>query len=226
MSALQDPDLYRSESPSRMAAESKPIRTREEEPLNAETPQPDYASGRGVWFYERRMLREEPFLLVIPRGVKYNFAVQELVLGQKVPPVAEGLASGPITGRIVRGTKRFKTELIRYVGRPLVFKDEERTGADALMTLRLAERLSALASRVSIEWPSIQLRVVEAWDENGEHHAASLHYEGRAADLTTSDRDAAKLGRLAALAVDAGFDWVFYENAAHVHVSVKREQPL
>ena len=68
----------------------------------------------------------------------------------------------------------------------------------------------------------MKLRVTEAWDENNEHHGSSLHYEGRAANLTTEPRDGDKLGRLGQLAVDAGLDWVFFENSSHVHVSVKR----
>jgi len=34
--------------------------------------------------------------------------------------------------------------------------------------------------------------------------------------------DGTRLGRLAQLAVDAGLDWVYFENAAHVHVSVPK----
>ncbi len=145
----------------------------------------------------------------------------QLALGERIPNDVEARVVGIADEPIVRTSSAFKA-LIECEDCPFVFKDEERNKSDRLMTPRLRRSLLQLSKLVSQTWPKLELRVTEAWDDRREHGAGSVHYEGRAADITTSDQDPAKLGTLAALAVRAGFDWVFYENAAHVHVSVKR----
>ncbi|MBY0217783.1 D-Ala-D-Ala carboxypeptidase family metallohydrolase [Paenibacillus illinoisensis] len=145
-----------------------------------------------------------------------------LVLGQRIPDQDEIDVVGAIGSKITRDSPQFGA-LVTNTNNDIVFKDEEHTGADRMMTPRMSTKLDRLADLVKSEWEGLKLRVTETWDENNEHSSNSLHYEGRAADLTVSDLDRSKLGRLGQLAVDAELDWVFYEDDSHVHVSVKNE---
>ena len=148
-------------------------------------------------------------------------ATTTLTLHQKVPDKSEKDAVGAITKKITRTSPEFQ-EFVRNDNPDVVFKNEERTGADMMMTPKLKEKIDKLAQLVKTELPGFKLRVTEAWDENLEHSSTSTHYEGRAADMTTDPVNPAKLARLGGLAVEAGFDWVFFENDKHIHASVSR----
>jgi translation initiation factor 2B subunit (eIF-2B alpha/beta/delta family) len=145
-----------------------------------------------------------------------------LKLKQKVPNVQEGQAVGPFKAAIRRGSPEFK-RLVKNTNPDIVFKSEDKNkDDDRMMTPRLSEKVDALAKLVKAEFPEFKLRVTEAWDDSTVHAKTSRHLEGRAVDLTISDRARGKLGRLGGLAVEAGFDWVFFENTLHIHASVKR----
>lgn len=145
----------------------------------------------------------------------------DLAIGDKVPPQPEVKVVGKMTKRITRKDPEFAT-LVSNQNPDIVFKDEEHDASDRMMTQKLSDRLDALAKLVKKEWSGTKLRVTEAWDDNNEHGTNSIHYEGRAADLTTHPVDPSKYGRVARLAVDAGLEWVFYEDASHVHVSMSK----
>jgi len=125
-------------------------------------------------------------------------------------------------------------QLVGILDPTIVFKQEEASPYDTediLMHPAMLTPLSRLNRLVQAEWgDAFQLRVTDTYDSLLEHDPPeseprsrySLHYDGRAIDLTTWPVDQSRYGRLCALAHCAGFDWVHHEGN-HCHASIKAE---
>lgn len=139
--------------------------------------------------------------------------------GQSWPSGGERANSGEAVMSI---DDSYLAEVVNMCGGVLILKFEEGDCSDSKMTFKAKDLIYKLSELVEAEWQgAVSLRITEAWDNNNEHANYSLHYEGRAVDLTTSDLDQSKYPRLASLAARAGFNWVFLEGN-HVHVSVSK----
>ncbi|XP_028418796.1 sonic hedgehog protein-like isoform X2 [Dendronephthya gigantea] len=145
-------------------------------------------------------------------------------LHQKVPDIDEysqGASGQP--GDPINYSRAFKVLKTNYNPGIVFEQNSEKTGDTRLMSKRCMDALNKLGTLVKQKWPRIKLRVIVAWDQQTVHRSSgtSLHFEGRAVDITTSDKDRSKLGLLARLAVEAGFDWVKYVHKQRVHASVR-----
>jgi hypothetical protein len=143
---------------------------------------------------------------------------QAMHLHQHIPTAAEASAVGAFSHVITRSSPEFHTSFKHNDNQEIVFKHE----VDRTMSHLLSEALDRLAALVEARLGH-KLRVTATWDPSGHgHHPNSLHYEGRAADMTLDNHDGSKLGALGELAVEGGFGWVFYEDDLHIHASVPK----
>lgn len=162
--------------------------------------------------------------------------LQELSPGQTISASCsytetETESVGLMVCRIQRNSCAFGKLVVNRDG-DIIFnthKPPPLTDEDAMMHPAAVLPLSRLANMVTVEWGSdVKLMVTAAYDSILEHDLLqtdpakkySLHFEGRSLDLVTYPPDQARLPRLCALALFAGFDWVQNE-ADHCHVSIK-----
>lgn len=146
---------------------------------------------------------------------------------------SERSASTPMLCHLERDSCGYN-HLVGILDPTIKFKQEETPPFDTediLMHPAMILPLSRLNQLVQAEWGgAVQLRVTDAYDSLLEHDPPesepatrySLHYEGRAIDLTLWPVDQSQYGRLCALAHCAGFDWVLDEGN-HCHASIRAE---
>lgn len=197
-------------------------------PTSTPFPTPTATSDLIVSFLPTPVVREVPVQQACP--------VPDLLAGQFISASGsytqtEPLASGRMACQIARESCAY-SRLVGIVDPTIVYKREEEPpfdSEDILIHPAMVGSLARLNELVQAEWGGIvQLRVSDAYDSRLDHdppqtdqsRAYSLHYEGRAIDLTTIPIDRSKYGRLCALAHCAGFDWVLNERT-HCHASIK-----
>ncbi|MCA9607810.1 MAG: DUF4215 domain-containing protein [Myxococcales bacterium] len=120
-------------------------------------------------------------------------------------------------------------QVTRTPGRPSETRQSNEYG---FMTREAAAAFMAARTALQSAHPGYDIWVNGAWDSSGSVHGmprsgslGSMHYFGAALDLGIAFSRAKihnpeALGWLPAYLTNAGFTWVFFEDAAHVHASI------
>ncbi|XP_031566613.1 desert hedgehog protein A-like [Actinia tenebrosa] len=150
---------------------------------------------------------------------------------QRLPDAEESsaAASGSSEGPVRRGSPKYKALKVE-INTDVIFKEDGETNDNKRMTPRCAEKLKNLIRGVIRQWDGrVKVRVIKAYyagkEKRKRRHPLTLHYEGRAIDIQTSDLDQKKYPILGRLAVNAGFDWVSYSSKNYIHASVRAIGP-
>ena len=167
---------------------------------------------------------------ILPAGPPHELETGQHISASGSYTETETQAAGPMVCRIERDSCAFN-QLVRLQAPGLRFVDEESppyNDEDHLVHPAMVEPLIRLVDLVTAEWNGeYQLTVTDAYDSLLEHDLAqgdlaskySLHFEGRSIDLILVPLGLERLGRLCALAHQAGFAWVHNEEN-HCHASV------
>ncbi|GBM12110.1 Sonic hedgehog protein [Araneus ventricosus] len=111
-----------------------------------------------------------------------------LVFKERVPNVSEFSlsASGPSLGKLTRNDPKFK-ELVPNYSKDIIFRDEEGTGSDRLMTNSMQQPIThydeylrpAFPTGSSVSWVGLELPSVGVY---------TLHYEDFTVDKLTAKK--------------------------------------
>lgn len=162
-----------------------------------------------------------------------NLAVDQHIAKSGSYTETQTVAAGQMICRIERDKCPYN-HLVGNLDPSIVYKQEEEPPfdrEDILMHPAMLLPLHRLNELIRLEWNGdVRLRITDAYDSLLEHdleqvdtnRRVSLHFEGRAIDLTTWPIDQTRYGRLCALAHCAGFDWVHNERT-HCHAAIRAE---
>ena len=147
-----------------------------------------------------------------------------------MPNEPEEEASGAIFDFVRPGCPSYDSLVTLPASATIAFAPSTATSMPNRMTVRLSRALQTLASTVRTSFGgSARLLVLRAYEAPpAVASTATLHHEGRAADLAVANVpdsfEGDALAHLGALAVQAGFDYVSHKSQDHIGVSVIRDQ--
>jgi len=163
-------------------------------------------------------------------------------IGMKFPNNSEKNASGELDIKIYPQSYEFYSSLEYYENKDALFKGDAipklndhnknayifsspKTNPAHYYHPSIIEKLNTLVQLLKERDEYLKLRITSGLGLAEKHSPNSLHYQGRAVDLTLYDmyshrRAYESYSLLCELAILAGFDWVYYEDKYHIHASV------